>query len=125
MWLLFSSVLIVSVIIGALGIGLTSDLIQSSSTENMTLLCRNNADKIDISLAKVEESVNTLAHSAEASLEDVQSLKDEDFRTAFSATLQTNALHHVENIAGAVAIYLRYDPNYIGKIDVNDGVLEW
>jgi hypothetical protein len=47
MWLLFYSVLISSLIIGAMGIFLTANVINQSSTENMRLLCKNNADNID------------------------------------------------------------------------------
>ena len=92
MWLLFSSVLIVSLIIGSSGIMLTSSVIKDSSTENMRLLCKNNADKIDITFAKVEDSVNTLAHYAEEELPDIQLLKDESFRAAYSAALFTSVI---------------------------------
>lgn len=117
MWLLFSSVLIVSLIVGAIGIALTSNVINDSSRENMRLLCKNNADKIDMTFAKIEESVNTLAHYAESELTDIKLLKNDEFRETFSAEIQKNALHHIENTVGAAAVYLHYDPTYIGKTD--------
>lgn len=117
MWLLFSCVLISSLIIGSTGILLTSDVIKDSSTENMRLLCRNNADKIDITFAKIEESVNTLVHYVESELLDIQMLKDETYRKAFSAEVQKNALHHIESVEGAAAVYMHYDPEYIGRTD--------
>ena len=117
MWLLFYSVLISSLIIGAMGIFLTANVINQSSTENMRLLCKNNADNIDITFAKVEESVNTLAHFAESELPSIESIKDDGFREKFSADIQKNALHHIENTAGAAAVYMHYDPAYIGKTD--------
>ena len=117
MWLLFFSVLISSLIIGALGISLTSSVIKNSSTENMRLLCKNNADKIDITLAKIEESVNTLAHYVESELPNVEMLKDTSFRNSFSAEVKKNALHHIENTVGAAAIYLHYDPSFIEGTD--------
>lgn len=115
--LLFFSVLISSLIIGSFGIVLTSNVIKDSSTENMRLLCKNNADKIDITFAKIEESVNTLAHYAESELPNIKSLKDETFRKAYSEDIQKNALHHIENVSGAAAVYMHYDPAYIGKTD--------
>lgn len=117
MWLLFASVLIVSLLIGTIGIVLTSNVISKSSTENMRLLCKNNADKIDITFAKVEESINTLAHYAESELSDITMLKDESFRKAYSEDVQKNALHHIESVDGAAAIYMHYDPSYIGETD--------
>lgn len=117
MWMLFCSVLIASLIIGSLGVMLTSNVIKESSTENMRLLCKNNADKIDITLAKVEESVNTLAHYVEAELPDAKSLKNETFRKSFSDNVSKNALHHVESAEGAASVYLHYNHEYVGETD--------
>ncbi len=117
MLLLFSCVLVSSIIIGSLSILLTSNVIERSSTENMNLLCKNNADRIDITFAKIEESVNTLVHYAESELSDLSALKDDGFREAFSAEMQKNALHHIESIVGAAAVYMHYDHEYIGKTD--------
>ena len=117
MSLLFCSVLIVSLIIGTFGIVLTSNIIKESSTENMRLLCKNNADKIDLVFAKVEESVNTLVHYAESELYDVQLLKNDSLRASYSSNIRNNSLHHIENIDGAAAVYMHYNPSYIGKTD--------
>lgn len=117
MWALFSSVLISTFVIGLMGILLTSRVIEQSTTENMKLLCTTNAGKIDIALAKVEESVDTLAHFIGADLSDAALLKDDAYRATFSATVKNNALHHIESINGAAAIYLQYDSALIGKTD--------
>lgn len=117
MWLLFCSVLISSILIGATGIGLTATVIKENSTENMNLLCKNNADKIDIVFAKIEESVNTLVHYTESELQNIELLKDDDARQAFTSEIQKNALHHIESTAGAAAVYMIYESDYIGKTD--------
>lgn len=117
MWLLFWCVLVSSLIIGSLGIVLTTTTIRESSTENMKLLCKTKADKIDIVLAKVEDSVDTLVHFISASVEDPELLKDEAYRAALSANVESNVLHHIESTDGAAAVYLYYDPVLIGKTD--------
>lgn len=117
MWLLSGSVLISSFIIGLLSILLTSTVINESSTENMKLLCRNHADKIDISLAKVEDSVDTLAHFIGSELSNIELLIDDSFRAEFSASVEHNALHHIESVDGAVSVYMHYDPFLLGKTD--------
>lgn len=117
MWLLFGSVLIASLIIGTVGTILTSGVIEKSSTENMNLLCKTNAGEVDIVLAKIEDSVNTLSHNAVSELSDITMLKNDSLRAAYSANLEKSALHHIESIEGAVAIYLRYSDSYIGKSD--------
>ena len=117
MWLLFGSVLIASLIIGTVGTILTSGVIEKSSTENMNLLCKTNAGEVDILLAKIEDSVDTLSHNAVSELSDIAMLKNDSLRAAYSANLEKSALHHIESIEGAVAIYLCYDASYIGKSD--------
>lgn len=117
MWLLFYNVLISSLIIGATGVILTTNVIKDKSTENMHLLCKNKADSVDITFAKIEESVNTLAHYAESELSNIEKIKDASFRKKYSADIQKNALHHIERVVGAAAIYLHYDYEYIGETD--------
>lgn len=117
MLLIFGSVLIASLIIGTVGTILTSSVIEKSSTENMNLLCKTNAGEVDILLAKIEDSVDTLSHNAVSELSDIAMLKNDSLRAAYSANLEKSALHHIESIEGAVAIYLCYDASYIGKSD--------
>ena len=117
MWLIFGSILIASVIIGAMGIILTSGVIEKSSTENMNLLCKTNADGVDIALVKVEESVDTLSHNATSELTDMGMLRDASLREAYSAALEKSALHHIESIEGAMAIYFCYNASYVGEAD--------
>ena len=117
MWVLFISVSISSLIIGALGIALTSNIISHSSNQNMNLLCKTNADELDIVFAKVEDSVATLAHYAESELPSVDALKDKAFRTSYTAALKKSALHHIESTEGATAVYMHYDEMCIGELD--------
>ena len=117
MCLLFCSVLIASLVIGNVCTLLTSGVIEKSSAENMNLLCKTNAGEVDILLAKIEESVDTLSHNAVSELSDIAMLKNDSLRAAYSANLEKSALHHIESIEGALAIYLRYNPSYIGKSD--------
>ena len=103
MWLLFSSVVIASLIIGTMSVALTSGIIEKNSTDNMTLLCKTNADEIEILLAKIEDSVDTLAHYAQAELTDIQILKNDSLRNLYSSNLEKSALHHIESTDGVPA----------------------
>ena len=117
MLLIFGSVLIASLIIGTTGTFLTSNVIEKSYTENMNLLCKTNADEVDIVLAKIEDSIDTLSHNAVSELSNIEVLTDDSLRAAYSSGLEKSALHHIENIEGAMAIYICYDYSYIGKSD--------
>ena len=117
MWLLFSTVLISSLIIGILGVALTSIVIEKSSNDNMNLLCKTNANEIDILLAKVEDSVDTLAHYAVSELPNKKELQDDSIRAKYLADLETSALHHIESTKSAMAVYIRFDDSYINDSD--------
>ena len=80
MCLLFCSVLIASLVIGTVCTLLTSGVIEKSSAENMNLLCKTNAGEVDILLAKIEESVDTLSHNAVSELSDIAMLKNDSLR---------------------------------------------
>ncbi len=117
MWLLFISVLVSSILIGTLGIVLTSRVIAKNSNENMNLLCKTNADELDILFAKIEDSVDTLAHFVESELPSADAIKDEAFRREFTANLEKSALHHIEATDNALSVYINYDAAYIGAVD--------
>ena len=117
MWLLFFSVLISIIIIGTLAITLTSRVITKDANENLNLLCQNNADKLDIIFAKVEDSVDTLAHFAESELSDVNKLNEIDFRAQYVSGLEDRALHHIESTEGSVAASMYFSPALINKTD--------
>lgn len=117
MWLLFGCVLISSLLIGTLAIVLTSNVITKNANENMKLLCKTNADEIDILLAKAEDSVDTLAHFAQSELSDTNELNDKKFREEYILDLENRALHHIESTEGSVAIYMYFSPALINETD--------
>ncbi len=117
MSLICTSVIIASFVIGVLGVTLTSNVIKKDSNENMNLLCRVNADELDIIFAKIEDSVDTLAHFAVEELTSPQHLNDSTYRDECSANLKTSAIHHIESTESALAVYAYYNPELIGTDD--------
>lgn len=114
---IFSVVLVASLLTGLSGTVTTAFIINKSSTENMNLLCENNADQVNILFERAEESVTALANYLLSEENQNKTLKDDNFRANISETLQKNALHHIENITGAMAIYIQYDSDFINKAD--------
>lgn len=110
MWLLFSSVLVCSLVIGTLCIFLTSIVIEKNSNENMALMCELYSKDIDILFAKAEDSVDTLAHLVAGENFSLEEMKDAQFRKNFSKSLEKNALHHVESVEGSEAVFLYFNP---------------
>ena len=117
MWLLVSCVLASSLLIGGLAIALTSKVINQNANDNMHLLCQINADKIDIIFAKLEDSIDTLAHFAESEISDTNELTNKEFRTNYISALEKNALHHIESTEGSVAVYMYFSPALINETD--------
>lgn len=117
MWLLVVSLLVSSVIIGGVGTVLTFNVVAQNSNENMNLLCKTKADKLDMVFAKVEDSVNTLVHYAQAESLSVDSFLQESERATFIQQVSNSALHHIESTEGAKAVYMHLDPTRIGYSD--------
>ena len=110
MWLLFSSVLVCSLVIGAFCIFLTSIVIEENSNDNMALMCELYSKDIDVLFASAEDSVNTLAHLVSSESFSVEDMKDAQWRKDFSESLEKNALHHVQSVEGSEAVYLYFNP---------------
>lgn len=112
--LILCSVVISCAIVGTLGIIMTAGVVNDDANRNMNLLCKVNADKLELAFTTIEDSVEMLVHYAEEELGSVEMLKNEDFREKYTANIEKNALHHVEQAKGAIAIYMRYDYDLVG-----------
>ena len=114
---IFGGALVASLLIGLLGNIITSFIINYNSAENMNLLCENNANQVNALFERAEESISALANYLLSEENQDKTLKDDNFRASMSETLQKNALHHIENLPGVVAMYIQYNSDYIGKSD--------
>lgn len=112
------SVAISCIIVGTAGVIMTSRVVRENASNNMNLLCKVNADKLENAFSAVENSVGMLAHYAEEELPGAGFIKDEAFRKEYTSGIERNALHHVEETEGVIAVYVRYDYDLIGE---NDG----
>lgn len=120
MALLFCSIFISSLLIGIFGVFSVSNVLNKSTNDNMNLACNVNAEELDIIFAKVEDSVDTLAHYATTELLSKEALRDDGYRKAFTADIQKNARHHIQSTDGAMTVYIRYNYELLNK---NDGFL--
>lgn len=79
----------------------------------ISMECKNNAQKIDTTLGRIEQSVDTLAKLAEQSLTDLNKFKtDAEYVDAYTEQLRPTALEFARNTEGAMTYYIRYNPEF-------------
>jgi len=111
--LILSCVLAASALNGLCGIFVTSKLVNDTSNENIGLLTRENAQKIDTILDKTENSVDTLALFISESLESAERLwTDDDYRLDFLEKIEKVSLNHAYSTKGSRSVFVRFNPEY-------------
>lgn len=111
--LIVGCVLLSSMIIGGAGIISVSKAVDTGSAQNMNLICREKAQIMDALLSRIEQSVNTLVVYADSQLESVDSLmNDPEYMEAYTRKLQEVAINAANNTEGALAVYVRYNPEF-------------
>lgn len=108
--LILTGTLISSIIIGSFSIVYAIDSAESEAGNYMNLKCNEKAAEIDEQLLSIEQSVESIASYATANLESVDRLSDEAYRVEFTQSLDSIALNMVKNTNGAIAVYVRYNP---------------
>lgn len=87
-------------------------IMDSDSTQIMSLLCSEQSSEIDEKLMNIEQSVSTIYHFAVNQRGDVTRLKqDEAYRDEYIQRVKEVSLNAVENTDGAIAVYYRLNPD--------------
>ncbi len=97
--------------------GLSLVGIMSVSNEDasqiMSMECKNNAEEINTTLSRVEQSVDTLASLAEQSLTDLEEFQtNPEYVEEYTERIRPVALQFAENTEGALTYYIRYNPEF-------------
>lgn len=110
--LILCCVLLCSGIIGWAGVMRAQDVIDRESAKSMNLLCSEQAGELNGLLSRIEQSVETLYYYADGQMTDVERLKnDEQYLTQYTDKLESVAVNSAENTEGAIAVYVRYNPD--------------
>ena len=83
------------------------------ASQIMSMECKNNAEEINTTLSRVEQSVDTLASLAEQSLTDLEEFQtDPEYVEEYTEQIRPVALQFAENTEGALTYYIRYNPEF-------------
>lgn len=110
--LIISALLLCTVLVGGVGIISSQKIIDKNTEEYIKLLCKEQSAEIDGLFDKVAQSVDILAVNALEELESVQALSQEMYREEYTALMKKMIVTTTKHTQGAVASYLRYNPDY-------------
>lgn len=113
--LLLIAIMVSSFVIGGNGIISANKAIETDSMEIMNLLCGQSAEELNSIFVGVEHSVDTLEQYSIDYCRSVLRLSaDADYRADYIYELDALATTIVEDTAGAVAVYIRLNPEIAG-----------
>jgi len=111
--LILGCILVCSTVIGGAGILSAQRVVDEDAAQLMNLRCSESAGQIDALLSRIEQSVKTLTVYTDEHLESVDRLKHDDvYLEEFTEQLESVAVNAANNTEGAVAVYVRYNPEF-------------
>lgn len=110
--IILSSILI-AVFVGAAGIINSTTMSKENSKQNIQLICKNEANELDLKISKIQASVDTLAHISVDRVIDVNKFfTDKDYLNDYQNRIEVIAKDFGENTDGAMTFYIRFNPKY-------------
>lgn len=99
-------------VIGGAGVINAKRVVDTDSAQIMNLYCSEQAKELDGQLMRIEQSVETLAVYTVEQLESVERLQtDAAYLEKYTQKLEDIAVNAANNTEGAVAVYIRYNPD--------------
>lgn len=108
--LILSCVLLSCTVVGGAGILNAQRVIDDDSAKIMNLLCSEKAGELNELFSCIEQSVKTVSVYMAEQLEGTDRLNDPDYLESYIADLETVAVNAAENTEGALAVYVRFNP---------------
>lgn len=100
-------------IVGLISIYASNRIIKDYSSNNVQLLAESNAKTLNITIGKIETSVNDLSIAVLSMLDDVDKLKsDPTYVREFQEKVRPIADEFSKNTNGAMGFYLRFNPAF-------------
>lgn len=111
--LILSCILLCSTVIGGAGIINAEKAVDKDTAQLMNYSCNEMAGELDALFSRIEQSVKTLTDFTNEHLESVERLKnDDEYLQEFTKQLESVAVNAANNTEGAVAVYVRYNPEF-------------
>jgi len=112
--LILSCILLCAVVIGGAGLVSSKKVVDEDSVQIMNLLCSEKAAEVNSLFASIEQSVETLSAYTLERLESVERLKNDNaYVEEYTKELEAVAVNAANNTDGAIAVYVRYNPQFM------------
>ena len=110
--LILGCILLSSSVIGGAGILNAKHVVDEDSVKIMNLMCKEKTGN-QCAVSRIQQSVKTLAVYSIEQLESVECLKtDSEYINAYTHKLETVAVNAASNTEGALAVYVRFNPEF-------------
>lgn len=107
------AVMCVSVLLGVISIYFSRNMLTDTANQTLTLMMADQARKINSSIEKIEQSVNSLSDITLESIEDFEKFKkDSSYEQECTNKLKTPIISLMMNATGAINGYVRYNPEF-------------
>lgn len=111
--LILSCVVLCAAVIGGAGVINSKKVVDTDSSKIMNLTCSEKAQELNGQLTRIQQSVETLAYYTTEQLESVERLMtDKEYMAEYTKKLEDVAVNAANNTEGAVAVYVRFNPEY-------------
>ena len=111
-------ILVTAILIGGLATYTFRRAMERDCENILHLTCAESARELDESFVRIEQSVETLAKYAQNSLESLERLAaDKEYRVSYVQELKDLALMLADETAGAVSVYIRFNPELTTPLD--------
>lgn len=111
--LILGCVLLCAVVIGGAGVLSAGKVIDTDSAQLMNRICSEKTTELDALLSRIEQSVKTLSVYTTDQLQSVDELKtNHEYMEEYTKKLEGVAINAADNTEGAVAVYVRYNPDF-------------
>ena len=106
-------VLITSLLIGVIGIQYSCFITKETTQELMGYACENSANKMNIIISSVEQSVRTLAYASSDALKNPDAFKTSNaYVNAYSKGLLASAEALGNQTPGVLNVFIRFNPEF-------------
>lgn len=123
---------LIAVIMGAVSVTKSKDLLEEYAFDNAKLSVENHSKDLNITIEKIQSSVDGLAVTTLSMLDDINALQtNPQYLTNLQERIRPIATQYAEKTEGAMAFYLRFNPQFsestsgLFHADAdNDGVID-
>lgn len=115
--LILIGILFSSLTIGGLGIVSFRSELEKSMVSTMNLTCQEKAEELNNILGRIEQSTEVMAVLSTNYIQNVEKLKEDDYRAECIKHLTEAGYNIAENTKGSIGIYLRLAPEIAGPTE--------